>query len=112
MATKKNSNKLSKKARKISQADVIKSIAITSVLLNVLFLVSVFVLTNSTTFNRNVYTSARARYCENSESSKERGGELGDEKKAEREKTVDCIGKDFKPFYQEAIEKYEAQFKS
>ena len=47
--------------------------------------------------------------CFSSESFKNRAQELGDKKVAVRERQVDCIGKDFRPFYNEALEKYNAQ---
>lgn len=110
MATKKkNSRSLSKKAQLIVKNDVVKSVAIASVLLNILFLVSIFVITSTDTFNRKVYVAARERYCNNSAAVKERATELGDETIALQERDVDCIGTNFKPFYQEAIDKFRAK---
>lgn len=110
MATKKNnSKKITKKARQITRADVIKSVAITSVLLNLMFLITIFVLTSTSTFDRRFYTAARKNYCKNVQALKDRVEELGDETEAQKERQVDCIGKDFKPFYQEALDKYNAQ---
>jgi hypothetical protein len=114
MATKKKttSKKISNKVQQIIQTDVFKSIAIASVLLNVLFLVTVVVLTNvltnTSTFDRKLYISARERYCDNSEVLKSRSEELGSKKAALMERQVDCNGKDFSPFYKEALEKYKA----
>ncbi len=111
MATKKKTTpkKISQKVRAIVQADVFKSVAVASVLLNVLFVITIVVLTSSSTFDHKLYTSARERYCSSSESFKNRAQELGDKNVAARERQVDCIGKDFRPFYNEALEKYNAQ---
>lgn len=111
MATKKKtpSKKFSQKVHKIVQTDMFKSVAIASVLLNILFLVSIFVLTSTSTFDRQLYTGARERYCQNVDAVRERAEELGSERAAVEEWQVDCIGKDFKPFYKEAVDKYRAQ---
>lgn len=111
MATKKKTTgkKFSQKVHKIVQTDVFKSIAIASVLLNILFLVAIFVLTSTNTFDRKLYTASRDRYCENIEAVRSRAKELGSEKAAVKEWQIDCIGKDFKPFYKEALDKYRAQ---
>ncbi len=100
---------LTQKARKIVRGDITRSIAITSLLLNVLFLVSIFVVTSTDTFDRRVYTSARERYCANKEATEERAKELGDGSAAIREREIDCVGPNFKPFYKEAVDKYRAQ---
>lgn len=111
MATKKKpqSKAFKQKVKKIVASDVFKSIAAASILLNILFLVVIFVLTSSSTFDRRVYLSARDRYCENSDATKQIAKELGDEKAAAKARQIDCIGKDFEPFYKEALQKYNAQ---
>ncbi|MFO0971656.1 MAG: hypothetical protein U0520_04920 [Candidatus Saccharimonadales bacterium] len=110
MATKKkNPMALTQKARKIMKGDIARSVAVTSILLNLLFLVSIFVITSTDTFDRRVYTSARDRYCANKDATKERAKELGDKNAAVREKQIDCIDTDFQPFYKEAVDKYRAQ---
>ncbi len=111
MATKKKttSKKISQKVRAIVQADMFKSIAVASVLLNILFLVTIVVLTSSSTFDHKLYSSARERYCNNSESLKNRANELGNTEAAIEERQVDCVGEDFRPFYNEAIDKFRAQ---
>lgn len=107
---KKNSAKsVSAKVKKMVQGDIFKSVAIASVLLNVLFLVSVLVLTSTDSFDRRFYQAARDKYCQNVKSVEDRAVELGDDKAAIKEWQTDCIGKDFKPFYKEAVDKYEAQ---
>ena len=100
---------LTQKARKIMRGDVTRSVAITSILLNVLFLISIFVITSTDTFDRRVYISARDRYCANNVATEERAQELGDSSAAVRERQIDCIGPDFRPFYKEAVDKYRAQ---
>lgn len=80
-----------------------------SVLLNILFFVTILVLTSTDTFDRGLYQASRDRYCENIKGVRERAKELGSEKAAVEEWQVDCIGKDFKPFYKEALDKYQAQ---
>jgi hypothetical protein len=109
--TKKTSKKVAQKVRAIVQADVFKSIATASVLLNILFLVTVVVLTSSSTFDHKLYTSARERYCNNAGALKSRAHDLGDANAAATEWQINCISKNFEPFYNEAIEKFEAQNK-
>lgn len=110
MATKKktSSKKLSQKVQKMIQTDVFKSIAIASVLLNVLFLITIVVLTATSTFDRELYLSARERYCKNTASIKARSEELGSKTAAKQEWQIDCVGKDFYPFYKEATDRYQA----
>lgn len=109
MTTKKKpSKKIAQKVNKIVQTDIFKSIAIASVLLNVLFLITVVVLTSTSTFDRKLYTAAREQYCDNS-STKHRAEELGSKQLALQERQVDCIGDDFAPFYKEALDKYRAK---
>lgn len=111
MATKKKTSpkKITQKVQAIVQADIFKSVAVASVLLNVLFLITIIVLTSSSTFDHKLYNSARERYCNNSESLKNRADELGNKQAAAEERQVDCVGKDFRPFYNEAIDKFRAQ---
>ena len=112
MAIKKKSSgkALTQRARKIIKGDVKKSVAVASVLLNVLFLISIVVITNVGTFDRNLYTAARDRYCRNEAALITRIQELdGDFDQATREHQIDCIDESFKPFYQEALDKFNAQ---
>lgn len=113
MATKKKTpaknKKLSQKAKQVTQTDMFKSVAIASVLLNILFLVAVVVLSTSSTFDRQLYRAAQEHYCNNTASVKERAQELGSEKAAQQEWQVDCVGREFQPYYQEALDKYQAQ---
>ena len=97
------------KVRKIVNGDIFKSVAAASILLNILFLVAVFVLSSNNTFDRKVYVASRDRYCTNAEAQKVRAKELGSDKAASKERQVDCVGKDFQPFYNEALQKYNAQ---
>lgn len=106
---KKSSKKITQKVQAIVQADVFKSIAIASVLLNILFLVTIVVLTSTSTFDRKLYTAARERYCNNTESIKHRAEELGSKQAAKEERQIDCLDDTFSPFFQEAVEKYRAQ---
>ncbi len=89
--------------------DVFKSIAIASVLLNVLFLVSVFVFTSSDTFDRTLFNTARERYCENAGAVIERAQELNDDKQALDEWRVTCVTPEFQPYYKEAVDKFNAR---
>lgn len=107
--SKKSLIKLPKKVQKIIKGDVVKSVAIASVLLNVLFIATIFVFTATDSFDRSVYVGARTRYCQNQASINDRTAELGSEVEALREREVDCIGAGFKPFYQEALDKYQAE---
>lgn len=106
---KKPGKKLSKKVKKIVNSDVFTSIAIVSLLLNVLFLVSLFVLTSTDTFNKDLYSGVKNKYCSNIQGIRERAEELGSEDKAVREWQVDCVSKEFKPYFDEAVKKFNAQ---
>jgi hypothetical protein len=109
MATsKKLSKSFRKKVQKIVEGDTLKSIAVASVLLNILFLVSIFVLTSTDTFDRRFYNAARNHYCKNVSGIKARAKELGDEKKAIREWEITCVNSNFRPYYDEAVEKFDA----
>ncbi len=111
MATSKKTQgkRFTQKVHKIIQGDVFKSIAVASVLFNILFFATIFVLTSTDTFDRKLYSSAKDRYCQNVSAAKARAQQLGSEKMALKELQIDCVGKDFRPFYNEAIEKFNAQ---
>lgn len=98
-----------RRVHSIVHADVFKSVAIASLLLNVLFLVSVFVFTSTDTFDRRFYNMSREKYCKNYEGVIERAKELNDEQKALDEWRITCVSSEFKPFYQEAVEKFRAR---
>lgn len=99
-----------KNVTKLMESDIFRSVAIVSVVLNILFLTGIFVLTSTDTFNRNFYNSSREKYCANIEGVKQRAEELASEKAAVREWQVTCVSKDFKPFYDEAVAKFNAQY--
>jgi hypothetical protein len=93
----------------LTKKDIIASIALVSVLCNVLFLATILVMTNSATFSRGVYTTARDKYCNNISALEQRAEAIGDPSIALEERNIDCISEDFLPFYQEAVEKYHVQ---
>lgn len=106
---KKPTKKFMNKVHHIVETDIFQSIAIVSVLLNILFLICVVLFTNTSTFNHGVYKAAKNRYCRNVSAVRERADELGSEQAAIDEWQINCIGDKFKPFYQEALEKFNAQ---
>lgn len=95
---------------KVVESDLFTAIAISSVVLNLLFLASVFVLTSTDTFDRRFYESSRSKYCQNIDGVIDRAIELGNEKAAVKEWQVTCISKEFSPFYKEALDKFNAQY--
>lgn len=103
------SKAFTKKVQNIVKGDVVKSVAIASVLLNVLFLVSIVVLTSTNAFDHHFYNAARNHYCANSSAVKDLTEELGNEEAAKAQFEVDCVGKDFLPFYKEALQKFKAE---
>ena len=111
MATNKKTptKKFTQRVHKVVQSDIFKSVAVASVLLNVLFFVTIVVLTSTDSFDRNFYTASKNRYCQNITGVRERAKELGSEAAAINELQVDCVGPKFQPFYNEAIEKFKAQ---
>ena len=104
----KSSKKLSQKVKKAIKSDVFTSIAIASVLFNILFLASLIVFTSTSLFDHSVFVAARDRYCKNVDAVRERAKELGSDQKAVNEWKVTCVSNDFRPFYQEAIDKLNA----
>lgn len=112
MAKKKKPGKkaIQKKVNKLMESDIFHSIAVVSVLLNILFLVSIFVLTSTDTFDRKFYNSAKSQYCANVQGIEDRAEELGSEQTAVREWQITCISKEYKPFYDESVEKFNAQY--
>lgn len=103
----KSSKKLSKKVQKLVKSDLFTSIAIASILFNILALVGLFVLTNTETYDRSVYESVRSKYCKNIDGVVKRAKELNNSKKALTEWKVTCLSEEFSPYYKEAIEKFE-----
>jgi len=111
MAKKKTSvNKIRGRVMHVVESDMFRAVAIASVLLNILFLVCIFVLSSTDTFDRRFYESSRNRYCQNVDGVFERASELGDEKKAVKEWQITCVSEEFAPMYKEAIDKFNAQY--
>lgn len=106
--SKKSSKKFSAKVNKAVKSDVFTSIAILSILLNVFLLVAVFVFTNPDTYNREVFSNVRARYCKNVDGVVERAEQLGDSDAALKEWKVTCVSDEFAPYYNEAVKKFNA----
>lgn len=110
-STKKRPNKgFKNRVMRVVESDLFTAVAISSVVLNVLFLASVFVLTSTTTFDRRFYVSSRSKYCQNIDGVIDRAKELGNEKEAVKEWQVTCISEEFSPFYKEALDKFNAQY--
>lgn len=111
MATvKKTSKSAAKRVKQMVTSDVFRSVAIVSIAFNILFLASIFVLTSTDTFDRRFYNAARDQYCQNVDGVRERASELSSEKAAVKEWQVTCVSKEFKPYYNEALEKFNAQY--
>lgn len=104
----KSTKNMSKKVHKMVRSDAFTSVAIVSILLNILFLVTIFVLSSTDSFGRGVYNTVRDRYCNNIDGVVERAEALGDEATAVREWQVTCVSDEFKPYYNEALKKFEA----
>lgn len=112
MVKKSSSSKrgFTQRVHELTKKDIVTSVAVVSVLLNVLFLATVLVLTSSETFSREVYTAARDQYCQNISSLEKRVEAIGSTDLALEERSIDCIDESFYPYYNEAIEKYRAQY--
>lgn len=106
---KKSGKSFSQKVNKIVKSDVFTSVAILSILLNVLLLAGVFVLTSNDTYDRELYENVKSKYCQNIDGLVQRSEELGSSKAALKEWKVTCVSNEFAPFYQEALKKFEAQ---
>lgn len=110
MAKKKSSFKLGKRAAKIVKQDLIHSLAIASVVLNILFLVGWAVIINGDT-DQQLYDTARDRLCvDNYEENLQKAiGDADNEaagKVAAVELSVECVSEEFKPYYESAISTY------
>lgn len=111
MATvKKTPRSAAKRIKQMVTSDVFRSIAVVSIVFNILFLASVYVLTNTDTFDRSFYNAARKQYCQNVDGVRARASELSSEKAAVKEWQVTCVSQEFQPYYNEAIEKFNAQY--
>lgn len=113
MATKKTKSKkpakrFLTKVHALTEKDIFKSIAITSILFNVLFLAVFLVVTNTSSFDRNIYSAVRSEYCKNIDAVKKRAEKLGDEKAALVEWHVTCISDEFAKYHEEAVTKFKA----
>src|SRR5688572_24168475 len=111
MATNKKSSKTSKsfirKVHELSQKDIARSTIIASLLFNVLFFAAIFVITSTDSFDSRLLNIVNERYCQNKKSLSDRVEKLGKERAIE-DWHIACISKDFKPYYQEAIDKFRA----
>lgn len=110
--TKKKSTKggrFLKRVHRITETDIFTSIAIVSILMNILFIASLFVLSSTDAFDHSVYNSVRSRYCKNINNVVQRAEETGSEDEAISEWQVNCLSEEFLPYYQEAVEKFRAQ---
>lgn len=103
-----NTKNILNKAQQAVREDIVKSLAITSILLNIFFLTGIIVLSSTNIFNRGLYNYAQENYCKNIDAVVDRAEELGSEKAAIDEWQISCAGKDFKPFLEEAVDKYRA----
>lgn len=109
-AKKKSSFKLGKRAAKLVRQDLLHSVAIASVVLNILFLVGWAVIINGGS-DRELYDTARERLCvENYDENIARViNEAEDDAAATTavtEFTIECVGDDFEPYYESAINTY------
>lgn len=117
MATKKSTTK-SKKANKrflnkvhtLTERDIFKSIAVASILFNILFFTALFVLISSNSFDRSLYTSVKNRYCNNIKEVENRAEKLGNDQAALMEWHVSCLSADFEPYHSEAVDKFKVNF--
>ena len=110
--TKKKSTKNGRfltRVHKITETDIFTSIAIVSIMMNILFVASIFVLSSTDAFDHSVYNSVRSRYCNNIKGVIDRAQKTGNEKEAVAEWKENCLSEEFQPFYQEAVEKFRAQ---
>lgn len=110
MAKKKSAFKLGKRAQKIVKKDLIHSLAIASVVLNILFLVGWAVITNGSS-DQEFFETARTRLCvDNYQDNLNRvisDAENEDAAKlAALELSIQCVDEDFQPFYENAISSY------
>ena len=97
------------RVHRITETDIFTSVAIVSILMNILFVASLFVLSSTDAFDHNVYSAVRARYCKNINGVVERAEKTGSEDEAITEWQVNCLSEEFQPYYQEAVEKFRAQ---
>lgn len=97
-----------RKVHKLTETDIFTSIAVVSILLNVLFFITVIVLTSTNAFDQNVFNFVKSQYCSNITAVEQRAVEFGNELDAIREWEVNCVTGEFQPYFDEAVEKYDA----
>ena len=106
--SKKSGKKLSSKVQSLVKSDLFTSIAIVSIALNIFLLVGLFTLTTTDSYDTAVFNSVRTRYCKNIDGVVKRAEQLGNSEQALQEWKVNCVAKEFAPYYQEALQKFEA----
>jgi hypothetical protein len=98
-----------RKVHQLTETDIFTSIAIVSLLLNILFFASIFVLSSTDTFDRGLYKTVKSQYCNNLVGLENRAIELGSENDALQEWRIECRTSEFQPYFDEAVEKFNAQ---
>lgn len=104
--------RITEKVHSVVKSNIFMSIAIASLAFNIFLFVTLFVLSDSNVFDRKAYSAVRNKYCANVEGVVQRANELGSDSEALREWQITCVSKDFRPFYKEAIQKFEAHSKN
>lgn len=107
---KKNSLKLGKRAAKLLKRDLLHSVAMASILLNILFLVGWAVVTYGDA-DQEAYDLARNRLCvdnysKNLQKAVKDSTTTEAAQVAALEFKIQCVSDDFKPYYENAIETY------
>lgn len=71
-------------------------------------MVGVLVLTNPSTYDREVYENVRTRYCKNIDGVIAEAEEAVDSQAVLAQWKVTCLSDEFLPYYKEALKKFEA----
>ncbi len=105
MASKK---KITKKIKDLIQYDVLMSVAITSLMLNIFFFSGVVLFNGTNTIDESAFRASYSNLCDKNyvENLKERMEDAKSPELAKIQFEVDCLEGDFGRYYQNAVEAY------
>lgn len=99
------------KVRKLTKENVFTSVAIASIVCNLLLLSIIFVVSRPDTVDYSLYNGIRNHYCNNSNSygnMLKAASKSGESSQMAREKfEIACNSGNFAPYYQQAVSAYE-----
>jgi len=101
--------KITQKTKKIIKENTLLAVAITSVLINLFFIIGVITFSSTSKFDKNIYVEGMMRYCDDYDEVKEEGVSAivnGQEVPQEVIYDITCKSGEFSVYYDEAVEDY------